>query len=296
MRLFIKGRATCFQGFSLNPLLSFYPQISFYIFCKSRGHLHCWKDPSRIFQMCLHNSWCAGISLRRFHVDVRFEQKTQGRTKPNVSVLSPYEESTFLLSGNSCLFNQCSLEIPINESFSPFLLMPCCVPQSPQGSCLSFCPHLPWSLVIVTVWVKGKWKINSGKSRSPFLPRMENILGSLPASKPEDWLCGSLDFPLWVLSMERCVLFLFDVFHFKDPITFSWILQWACWPNNSFIPNFHHYLCLKFPHMHTSARECVWRTQFLLLQERLVSSRAESQVHSDCSFLIFWGHLSGRLF
>lgn len=80
-------------------------------------------------------------------MDIRFEQKMQGRTKHNISALSAYEESTFLLSGNSRLFNQCSLEIPINGSFSPFLLMPCCVPQSPQGSCVSFCPHLPRSLV-----------------------------------------------------------------------------------------------------------------------------------------------------
>lgn len=41
----------------------------------------------------------------------------------------------------------------------------------------------------------------------------------------------------WVLSTEQHLLCLFHLFHFKDAVTFSWILQWAGWPRNSLIFN-----------------------------------------------------------
>lgn len=82
----------------------------------------------------------------------------------------------FLLSGNFCLFNRCSLEMPVNEFFSPFLHMTCCLPQSSQGSGVSLSPHLPWSVIIDMVRVKGESKISTGKSGSPFLPKMGNVL------------------------------------------------------------------------------------------------------------------------
>lgn len=101
-------------------------------------------------------------------------------------------------------------------------------------------------------WVEDQYR----KVREPFPPKDGKCSGFPPCLQTWRLTVRSLDFPLWVLSVELCLLFLFYVFHFKDPITFSWILQWACWPNNSFIPNFHHYLCLKF-HTHLGQRMCV---------------------------------------
>ena len=76
-------------------------------------------------------------------------------------------------------------------------------PVSPS-SCVSLCPHLAWSVVTDLVQVKGESKISSEKSGSPFLPKMENVLDSLPVFKPEDWLCGHLIF-LCECSAWSCV-------------------------------------------------------------------------------------------
>lgn len=102
-------------------------------------------------------------------------------------------------------------------------------------------------------WVKCKEKIGTGKSKSPFLTKMKHVLDFSPSNLSIDSSCLSLAvslcFRLWVLSIEQYLLYLFYVFHFKHPITFSWVLQRACWPNNSLIFNFHYYLCLKLCHL-----------------------------------------------
>lgn len=65
----------------------------------------------------------------------------------------------FLLSGSFCLYNQCSLETPINESFPPFLHTPCCLPQSPRV--LVFLFVRTWLGVWSQKWYR--WRV-SGRS------------------------------------------------------------------------------------------------------------------------------------
>lgn len=201
--------------------MRFFPQLSLFshficsylqILCKSRAHLRGWNDPSRIFQICVCNWWYTGISGLWYHRYQGDQRHSQGL---NTACLF------FPLLGKSSFFPiwyflpiLSFLVTPINDSLSSFFHMPSCLPF-PEASSFSVCWPLPWTMATDPLWVKGK-KFRAGKSRSSFLTKMKNALDFAPA-RCLRWvfLFGTVHFtlfPLWVLSPEQYLPFLFYIF------------------------------------------------------------------------------------
>lgn len=115
---------------------------------------------------CLYNWWCVDIPLWQFHMDTRMSKR---HNKGHLCSFSLWGRWFFPLCP------QCSLKTTINDCFSPFLHMPKVYPHFSKvpvflfvSSCLE-----AWLQTHVGEVLRGG---GMGKSRSPFLTEMKNVL------------------------------------------------------------------------------------------------------------------------